>query len=185
MNGMIRGGGWLLALALLGLPGRGVAQEEHPFQVSLLAPIQAFPEEDAIRGIRLSFLYGRNVSMTGFDLGLVSHTTREFLGVQFGLVGVAEGSFTGLQGTAVNVVQGDFEGLQWGFVNSVETGRGVQIAPAVNHARNFRGLQFGLVNYAETMNGIQLGLVNIIVHGGVLPVMPLVNWSLEEGSLPN
>jgi hypothetical protein len=184
MNGMIRRGSWLLALVALGLPRAVAAQEEHPFQVALLAPIQAFPEEDAIRGVRLSLLYGKNVSMTGFDLGVVSHTTREFLGVQFGLVGMAEGSFTGLQSTAVNLVQGDFEGLQYGIVNSVETGRGVQIGP-VNHARNFRGLQFGLVNYAETMNGVQVGLVNIIVHGGVLPVMPLVNWSLDEGSLPN
>jgi hypothetical protein len=33
------------------------------------------------------------------------------------------------------------------------------------------------------MEGVQLGLVNIIQEGGVLPVMPLVNWSFEEGGM--
>lgn len=184
MNRVTRSARWLLCLALVAVPAKSAAQEEHPFQVALLAPIQAFPEEDAVRGVRLSLLYGKNTSVTGFDWGLVSHTTREFLGVQFGGVGIAEGSFTGFQANVVNVVQGDFEGFQYGAVSSTDTGRGVQFS-VVSHARNFRGLQIGLVNYAETLSGVQVGLVNIIVHGGVLPVMPIVNWSNPEGAIPN
>jgi len=84
-------------------------QDAKPIQLALLTPLQIVPQDDAVRGVRLSLLYGRNSYVTGFDLGLVSHTT------------------------------GDF-------------------------------------------TGVQLGLVNIIKEGGVLPVMPLVNWSFEEGS---
>jgi len=84
-------------------------QDAKPIQLALLTPLQIVPQDDAVRGVRLSLLYGRNSYVTGFDLGLVSHTA------------------------------GDF-------------------------------------------TGVQLGLVNIIKEGGVLPVMPLVNWSFEEGS---
>ena len=69
-------------------------------------------------------------------------------------------------------------------MNTAASGHGVQIG-MVNHSPNYRGLQLGIVNYAERMNGVQVGLVNIIRFGGVLPVMPFVNWSLDEGSLPN
>ena len=175
----------ILLTTLLALPSHALSQEsrpegaaatEHPVQVALFFPVQAFPETDAIRGIRISFIYGKNTDVTGFDWGLVSHTTHSFLGVQIGGVGIAEGSFTGVQGNGIaNVVQGDFVGFQSGFVNSVETGEGVQLG-GVNVAHRFRGLQISFVNYAESLNGVQLGFVNIIKHGGAFPVFPIVNW---------
>ena len=167
-----------LALALLVGAQAVSAQEEHPIQLSLLSPAQLVPEDEGIRGVRLTLFYGKNTSVTGVDLAVfANHTTRDFLGVQFGLVGVAEGTFTGAQlNWLVNVVEGSFEGVQSGFVSSAQNGLGLQFS-GVNHARNFRGLQIGLVNYAETMDGVQVGFVNIIRRGGVLPVMPFVNWS--------
>lgn len=174
----------MLALAAV-LPVPEVsAQEEHPFQLSLLSPAQLVPEDESVRGVRLTLFYGKNASVTGVDLSLIAnHTTRDFLGVQFGLVGYAEGTFTGAQlNWAVNVVEGNFEGFQGGFVNSARNGRGVQLA-TVNHADRFQGLQIGLVNYAATLNGVQLGLVNIIRSGGAFPVMVLVNWSQNESSV--
>ncbi|MFQ5538613.1 MAG: LA_2272 family surface repeat-containing protein [Gemmatimonadota bacterium] len=164
-------------MVLAGVPGALAAQEEHPFQVSLLSPIQAFPEEDAVRGLRLSILYGRNMDVTGVDIGLVSHVSRDFTGVQWGLVGFVEGDALGVQSNQfVNIVEGELEGVQIGALNMADRGQGLQLS-LVSHARNFQGLQIGLVNYAETLKGIQIGLVNIIRSGGVLPVMPLVNWS--------
>jgi hypothetical protein len=171
----------ILFLSLATSAQEVLAQDEHPIQLSLLAPVQLVPEDEGVRGVRLSLFYGKNTSVTGVDIGAVNHTTRDFLGVQFGFVGVAEGSFTGAQLNWVNVVDGSFEGFQWGIVSSVDDGLGLQLS-GVNHARNFRGLQVALVNYAETLDGIQLGLVNIIREGGVLPVMPFVNWSLDEGA---
>ena len=157
------------------------AQEVHPFQLSLVTPIQVFPETDGVSGVRLSLLYGRNTTLTGLDVGLVSHTTQEFLGFQIGVVGFAEGTFTGVQDNLlVNRVAGSFEGLQWGLVNSADAGRGGQVG-MVNHSLNYRGLQFGLVNYAETIDGVQIGLLNIIKRGGKFPAMIIVNWGSDGG----
>ena len=106
----------LAALALI-FSYTPVRAENRPVQIALVTPLQIFPEEDPISGIRFNLIYGR---------------------------------------------KGRFEGLQWG---------------TVNYAKNMNGLQLGLVNYAESMKGLQLGLVNIIRVGGVLPVLPIVNWS--------
>jgi hypothetical protein len=152
-----------LAVFCLILLSSTIQAQEKPIQLSLFAPVQLFSENTAIKGIRLNLLYGRNVSVTGLDWGLVNHTTTgDFLGVQFGVVGYTEANFTGWQDNWVNVVKGNFEGLQWG---------------AVNYANNAKGLQLGFVNYAVTMNGLQIGLVNIIKQNGAFPVFPIVNWS--------
>ena len=137
--------------------------EEHPVQVSLFTPIQIFPENDTIKGVRLNLIYGRNLSLTGIDFGLVNHLTGgKSTGVQWGLVGLNDGDFTGWQNTLVNYNEGDFEGLQMGFVNLAD---------------HMNGVQIGLVNYAVTARGIQIGLLNFIDRGGQFPVFPIVNWS--------
>jgi hypothetical protein len=139
------------------------AQQDRPVQLALFTPIQLFPESNSISGIRLSLIYGRNVNVTGVDLGLVNHTTKgTTTGVQWGLVGLSDADFMGWQDNGVNIVKGNFEGLQWGFVNYA------------NHAN---GLQLGVVNYARSLKGLQIGLVNIIKQGGAFPVFPIVNWS--------
>ena len=139
------------------------AQQNRPIQIALITPAQIFPEEDPISGIRLNLIYGRNVSVTGLDLGLINHTTTGMTkGLQFGLVGLADTDFLGWQDNWVNVTKGKFEGFQWG---------------AVNYSLDMNGFQLGVVNYAESMHGLQVGLVNIIRVGGVLPVLPIINWS--------
>ncbi|MEW5923356.1 MAG: hypothetical protein AB1746_05150 [Candidatus Zixiibacteriota bacterium] len=140
-----------------------VMAQSKPVQLALFTPVQIFPEDTEISGIRISLLYGRNVAVTGLDWGLVNHTTTgKFLGVQFGLVGMADTDFKGFQNNFVNVVKRDFEGFQWGFVN---------------YAHYANGFQLGFVNYAESMKGLQIGLVNVIKQGGQFPVFPIVNWS--------
>lgn len=137
--------------------------QQKPIQLSLFTPVQLFPETDAITGIRLNFLYGRNTTVVGLDLGLVNHTTTGLSkGLQTGLVGIVDSDFIGWQDNAVNVVKGNFEGLQLGIVN---------------HANYASGLQLGLVNYARSMKGLQIGLINIIGQGGQFPIFPIVNWS--------
>jgi hypothetical protein len=139
--------------------------EVRPIQLSLVAPVQIFPEEDDIAGVRFNLIYGRNVSVTGVDLGFINHCMGGVSkGFQYGLVGLVESDFVGWQNNAVNITRGDFEGLQWGFMN---------------YAGYANGLQLGFVNYAERMKGLQIGLVNIIKKGGQFPVFPIVNWSFE------
>lgn len=137
--------------------------QNRPIQLALVTPIQIFPEETPISGVRLNLLYGRNVSVSGLDVGLVNHTTTGMSkGLQHGLVGIADTDFMGWQDCGVNITNGRCEGLQWGVVN---------------YAGEMSGLQLGLVNYARTMKGLQIGLVNIIRQGGQFPVFPIVNWS--------
>jgi len=51
-----------VCLALICSAAPAYAQEEHPVQLALLNPVQLFPEGDAVRGIRLSLLYGKKPS---------------------------------------------------------------------------------------------------------------------------
>ncbi len=149
-----------ITLLLAAVPA--VAQDK-PFQLALVAPIQIFPENTSITGLRLNLLYGRNQSVTGVDLGLVNHTmSGESKGIQWGFVNLTDANFTGLQDGWINITKGDFEGLQWGFVN---------------YSNHGNGLMVGFVNYAMSMKGLQIGLVNIIRQGGQFPVFPIVNWS--------
>lgn len=138
------------------------ADAKKPIQLALLAPIQIFPESEQIIGFRFNLLYGRNVGMHGFDLGLVNHIT---------------GAFKGFQAGPVGWIEGELKGVQYGLV-SLATGRsvGAQLG-GFNYAKNHRGLQLGVVNFAERIYGLQIGLVNIIQQGGFLPVMILANGS--------
>ena len=150
----------ILTIVLMTQP---VLAQEKPIQLSLFSPIQLVPEDDAISGVRLSLLYGRNKYVSGLDWGLVSHSTSgRSVGVQFGGVGLVEADFMGWQSNVVNITEGNFEGFQWGVVN---------------YAGHASGFQLGLVNYAASMKGLQIGLVNIIKQGGQFPVFPIVNWS--------
>ena len=137
--------------------------EKQPVQLALIAPIQIFPEDYTIGGVRVNLLYGRNAAVRGLDLGLVNHTTTGVsMGLQHGVVSINEADFVGWQDNAVNITRGDFEGFQSGLVN---------------YANYANGVQLGLVNYAVSMKGLQVGLVNIIRQGGQFPVFPIVNWS--------
>lgn len=134
-----------------------------PIQISLFPPVQIVSEDEAIGGVRLSLLYGKNTTVTGLDIGVVSHATEGVSkGVQFGFVGIVDADFTGFQDTWVNVTKGKMEGFQWGVVN---------------YAGHASGFQLGFVNYAVTMKGLQIGLLNFIKQGGQFPVFPIVNWS--------
>ena len=139
--------------------------QEKPVQLALFNPIQIFPENTSIAGIRLNILYGKNTSVTGLDWGFVNSTTGVQKGVQFGFVNLTEGGFTGWQEGLVNVTRGNSLGLQSGGVSF--------------HNGHHQGVQFSLLNYAETLNGLQLGIINIIGKGGFMPVFPIFNFDFE------
>ncbi len=152
----------LLVTAVSLIPATASA-ENKPIQLALFTPVQIFPEEATIGGIRFNLIYGRNAWVSGVDFGLVNHTTTGLTkGWQFGVVGMVEEDFLGFQDNIVNITKRNFEGFQWGFVN---------------YAYSCNGLQLGFVNYAVNMKGLQIGLVNIIKQGGQFPVFPIVNWS--------
>jgi len=139
--------------------------QEKPIQLALFNPVQIFPENTSIAGLRINLIYGKNASVTGLDWGFVNSTTGSQKGVQFGFINLTDGGFTGLQEGFVNVSKGNSLGLQTGGVNY--------------HQGNFNGLQISIVNYAATLEGLQLGLINIIGEGGFLPVFPLFNFDFD------
>ena len=150
----------LIATAIMTAPA---SAQSKPIQLSLVTPVQIFKPEVPISGIRINILYGRNVSVTGFDWGLVNHTTTGIsTGIQWGLVNLNDNHYTGWQDGGVNITKGNAEGLQTGLFNSANYASGVQL---------------GIVNYARSMKGLQIGLVNIIRQGGAFPVFPIINWS--------
>lgn len=71
----------LLATIILTLGFVSTARaESKPLQLALFEPIQLFSADTSITGLRVNFIYGRNKSVEGVDIGLV---------------GMAESSFTG------------------------------------------------------------------------------------------
>ncbi len=152
----------VLVTAIVALPSICAAQTE-PINVALVDPIQIFPENNSIQGLRINLIYGKNASMEGLDWGLINAVgTGGLTGVQFGLANICDGNATGFQDGIVNLSNENFEGFQWGWVNS---------------GTHVNGFQLGLVNYAGTMKGLQIGIINIIKTGGQFPVFPIVNWS--------
>lgn len=170
----------LMFVAVIALFSSAVGEakaQDKPIQLALFAPIQIFPDTTTIKGVRFSLLYGRNATVKGLDIGLVSHATSGLSkGAQFGIVGIVDEDFIGFQNNWVNITKGNFEGFQWGLVNLANNANGFQLA-FVNHANHASGFQLGLVNYARTLDGLQIGLINIIKTGGQFPVFPIVNWS--------
>jgi hypothetical protein len=151
-----------LAILVAIMPSSMVAQDK-PVNIALFNPVQVFPEGNSIGGLRINFIYGKNVKMTGFDWGLVNAVgSGGCSGVEWGLVNMCEGNFVGWQSGLVNLGNQNVEGFQWGWYNAGD---------------HVSGFQLGLVNSAQTMKGLQIGLVNIIKTGGQFPVFPIANWS--------
>lgn len=160
-------------LLLIAFAANPAQAQKRPVQVSLVTPVQIFPPEDTIVGVRLNILYGSNEAVYGLDLGIANRTTGLSRGVMYGVVGIAE-DFQGWQHGLVNVSEGKFEGFQDGWVNVADVFRGFQ-AGVVNYSLDTEGFQLSLVNYAKTLKGLQIGLINIIAEGGMLPVFPIFN----------
>ena len=155
---------WVLALALL-TPLTAQA-DAKPINLSLFTPLQLFPADTSIHGLRLTLIYGVADEMHGFDLGLVNRATGSVMGLQWGLVNVGESLMEGVQFGVVNYLGGDGAGgtgLQWGFVN---------------YSPRIRGVQLGLVNITDNLNGMQFGLINI-AKNGFLPVFVFFNANFE------
>ncbi len=154
----------LFAICIIGLlfSASSIAQSK-PVNIALFNPVQIFPENNSIHGIRINLIYGKNVEVEGFDWGLVNSVgSGGFTGIQWGFVNVDEGNVVGWQSGAVNLNDNNVKGFQWGWFNK---------------GKHVSGLQLGLINMAESLYGLQIGLINFIQTGGQFPVFPIVNWS--------
>jgi len=74
-----------------------VPAQEKPAQIALFNPVQIFPENTSIAGLRINLIYGKNASVTGLDWEFINSTTGVQKGVQFGFVNLVDGGFSGWQ----------------------------------------------------------------------------------------
>jgi len=131
--------------------------ENTPFQLSLINPVQLFPEETNVQGLRINLIYGVNKELNGIDFGPVNRTTGSTKGLQvgafpFGGINITENldglQFGGFYGGA-NFASGEVTGLQ---ISGIVAG--------INYAGNLKGAQisgaFGGINIAENLRGVQI-----------------------------
>ena len=160
------------ALALF-VTGSAVAAPS-PFQLALFNPAQIVKEDQSVGILRIDLLYGKNVNVSGLDVGLINHTTGNQAGLSYGIASIVQGSFVGWQDDFISIADKSFLGLQSGAFNQSKDGHGVQFG-FVNVTEKMSGLQLGVVNYTRTMTkGVQIGVGNFILEGGI-PFLPIVN----------
>jgi len=160
----------LVLLGLIAMPQFAGAGETKPVQLAVFNPVQLVPEEDSIKGVRLSLFYTVNKDVAGLSLVWlgVNRAAGDVNGVEIGLGNWVEGASYGGQAGIINHVGKRFVGLQYGMVNVTEG--------------DLTGLQWGLVNWtAGFMHGIQAGVVNISKGRSVGAELGIVNYN--EGSL--
>jgi len=178
----------LAALALIASPINSLAAA--PLQFSI--PGQNMPASQQVEGVRLSLLNGRTSSVSGLDISVLglsevdslkgveigfffgaSRIKREFTGAAFSLMNWHEGRDAGLNMGFVNLVN-EVRGLNFGAVN-ISQGNSLANIGVINYAER-ASFQFGIFNAAKRLDGVQIGIVNY-AENGVIPVLPLVNFS--------
>ena len=129
-------------------------------QLSLCNPLQIFPENFDVSGLRLNLIYGRNSNLRGLDVGIVND-----------IPGVVEGFQCGIGNLA-----GDLSGLQLGAYNSASSSSmGLCQIGAVNIGKDINGLQLGLFNMCNTISGVQIGVFNFITQSDFVIFCPIIN----------
>ncbi|MBW2282243.1 MAG: hypothetical protein JRG82_16015, partial [Deltaproteobacteria bacterium] len=157
-----------------------------PVQIAFIHPLQIFPEDHDVQGLRLNLVHGKSANLTGLDIGVVNDAA-EVTGLEIGALNLVRGDYTGLQLSGLTSVDGGFRGLQlcgFGFVagpaeglqlcgaakadgfsgaqigaivQSTDTAMGLQLS-ALNSAMELTGLQAGVVGTAAVFEGLQLNL---------------------------
>jgi len=171
------------------------ASAETPFQFS--APNLQSPIDPDVNGVRLSILHGKNRSIRGLDLGLLSLSeTSNLSGLALVLgMGKVTGDMSG--GAAIsliNVHTGRDSGLNAAFINRINTGESVVNVGFVNIADgttmlDLGGLnvsdrstiQLGFINVTKKITSFQFGFVNI-AENGFLPWFPIFNFPKKSAA---
>jgi hypothetical protein len=151
------------------------------------------PAGDDVNGMRLVFLYGKNNSVRGFDLGFaaiaeaknqsgfsfnmgLSKVTGTSKGCACSLINVHEGQDSGVNVAFVNVINDATKGVNVGFLNLTEGTSGVDIG-AISSSKKSK-TQIGLVNFTDEITSLQIGFLNF-ADNGFFPMFPFFNYPKE------
>jgi hypothetical protein len=176
----------ILVLSLLVFSEAALA--ETPFQFA--APNLRTPDDPKVSGIRFTVLHGKNQSVRGIDLGLLSlsETTNlsgfsavlgmgklngDMFGWASGLINVHTGKDTGLNTALVNRINTVESGANVGFVN-VADGYTMLDLGGVN-VSDRSSVQLGFLNVTKKLTGVQIGFLNV-AENGFLPMFPILNF---------
>lgn len=183
----------------------GEGNEWTPFQLTFYVPLQLFPTNWDVHGIRANLIMGGNKNVYGLDMGgIIQVTDGTGAGIQIAHMLSLTSTFSGLQLGFVNIVEKKLTGMQIGFSNEAENMSGIQISVMGNGfifqptgedikgiqlsgfanvvANSVKGVQIGILyNEAEEVNGIQIGLVNYArrmtgVQIGIVNIIKASRW---------
>jgi hypothetical protein len=171
-----------------------------PFQFSIWSPVQLFPKDWNVYGLRTNIIYGKNQDIYGLDFGVLANRADNLTGIQIaGAVNRVSESVRGVQivGFANNVFNADIIGMQIGFGNAAknltgiqfgcfaeatDSSTGIQCGAIFSKTDNLKGLQLGFVNITEKGFGVQLGILNMATGMSGLQI-GLINM-MPNGFLP-
>jgi hypothetical protein len=178
-----------LVLALVPLFVAGAALADTGFQLAV--PNANVPRDPNVKGVRFSFLYGKNQSVKGVDFGILSlsetsrasgvafisgvHYVKQEMSrcAAFSLVNYHTGHDSGMNGAFVNVVNDTSGAFNLGFVNYAEGATLVDLG-GVNISRSSTA-QIGFLNMTDRIEGFQFGFLNM-ADNGFLPIFPIFNF---------
>jgi hypothetical protein len=157
----------------------------------LAVPRTNVPSDPRVEGMRLSFLWGKNSSTNGLDVGLLSMsetsnfsglalvggvskvTGRMDSGVAFSLVNYHTGSDSGVNGAFINILNDASDAFNTGFVIIAKGGTLVDLG-GVNISKRSTA-QIGFINMTDQIKSFQFGFLNF-AKNGFLPFFPVFNF---------
>jgi hypothetical protein len=167
----------------------GAAGATTPFQLAV--PNANLPSDPNVSGMRLSFLWGKNSSTEGFDVGVLSMSeTSKFSGlalvggvsritgsmdsgVAFSLVNYHTGRDSGVNGAFINLLNDASGAFNTGFVTVAQGATLVDLG-GVNYSQSSTA-QIGFINITKRIKSFQFGFINI-AENGFLPIFPVFNF---------
>lgn len=165
------------------------AQAETAFQLGV--PGANVPSDPDVSGMRFSFLWGRNQSTSGLDLGLLSlsETSKQSglalcLGIHkvtdemrsaavFSLINWHTGTDSGMNGAFINLLNNTPGSFNLGFVTIADGETGVDLGGF--NMSNSSTAQIGFINITKRIESFQFGFVNM-AENGFLPFFPIFNF---------
>ena len=186
-----------MALCLFFLAYANMASAETAFQFA--APNYRSPEDPDVNGIRFSILHGKNQSVRGLDLGLLSLSETSNLsglslvfgiskvtgemsgGAALSLINFHTGSDTGVNAAFINRIASAENALNLGFVNITDDMTLVDVGGLNVSKRSV--VQLGFINITQEITGFQFGFLNI-AENGFLPWFPIFNFP-KQSTNPN
>jgi len=178
-----------MVLCFLLLICANLASAETPFQFGV--PGNNAPDDPDVDGIRLSIFHGKNRSVRGLDLGLLSLSETSNLsgvglvlgmgkvtgdmsgGAAFSLINIHTGRDRGLNAALINRINSAESGVDVGFVNIADGATMLDVGGL--NISDSSTTQLGFINLTKKITGFQFGFVNI-AENGFLPVFPIFNF---------